>query len=59
MICKEQVYTTLAGLLEGFGKINCLPRNLNIAHIDDGKGIEATLLSTKLSGMIHVDLSTT
>ena len=38
---------TLAGLLEGFGKINCLTRKLKIARIDDGEGIEATLHSHK------------
>ena len=40
-------YTALASLLEGFGKINCLPRKLKIASIDDGEGIEATLHSHK------------
>ena len=40
-------YGTLARLLEGFGKIDCLPRKINLARLDDGEGIEATLLKNR------------
>ncbi len=36
-------YTTMADLLEGFAKISCLPRKMNLARFDEGEGIEATL----------------
>ena len=40
-------YTTMAGLLEGFDKISCLPRKMNLARFDEGEGIEATLRRQK------------
>ena len=40
-------YGTLARLLEGFSKIDCLPRKMNLARLDDGEGIEATLLKNR------------
>ena len=36
-------YATLARLLEGFAKIDCLPKKINLARFDDGEGVEATM----------------
>ena len=38
---------TVTGLLEGFDRIGCLPRRMNIARFDEGDGIEATLRRQK------------
>ena len=32
-------YMTMAGLLEGFDMIGCLPRKMNLARFDEGDGI--------------------
>ena len=40
-------YMTMAGLLEGFDKIGCLPRKMNLAQFDKGDGIETTLRRQK------------
>lgn len=40
-------YMTVAGLLEGFDKIGCLSRKMNLARFDEGDGIEATLCRQK------------
>ena len=40
-------YMTMAGLLEGFDKIGCLPRKMNLAQFDEGDGTEVTLCKQK------------
>ncbi len=40
-------YMTMAGLLEGFDKVGCLPRKMNLARFDEGDGIETTLRRQK------------
>lgn len=42
---KQRVgYAIIVDLLLGFSKIDCLPRSLNLSRLDDGEGIEATLM---------------
>ncbi len=48
----------MAGLLEGFDKISCLPRKMNLARFDEGEGIEATLRRQKAKGMIPAGWNT-
>ena len=38
---------TIANLLVGFSKIGCLPETINLARLDDGEGIEATMQKHK------------
>ena len=40
-------YMTMAGLLDGFDKIGCIPRKMNLARFDEGDGIEVTLHKQK------------
>ena len=40
-------YMTIANLLVGFNKIGCLPKTINLARLDDGEGIEATMQKHK------------
>lgn len=37
-------YKTIADLLEGFNRADCLPRTINLSWCNDGEGIEATTL---------------
>ena len=38
---------TIANLLVGLSKIGCLPKTINLAHLDDGEGIQATMQKHK------------
>ena len=40
-------YKTISDLLVGFSSIGCLPRTMDLSHLDDGERIEATLQQHK------------
>ena len=40
-------YKTLAGNIEKFSKLGCMPRDLSLSRLDEGNGIEGTFLANK------------
>lgn len=52
-------YKTISDLLVGFSTIGCLPRTMDLSHLDVVRELRQQCSSTKPNGMIRVDFSIT